>query len=72
MENFVVTFTDKKRSDGWVLLKNARDLAHAQSFLKSHYQNFSALYKESDFTDGYFPQGCLAEHNLRSWFDYVV
>ncbi len=72
---YFVTFgqKDRKRRDGYALIKNARDRDQAQKFAMSYYkEDFSMLYKEEEFTDGYFPLGVLEEHDLKYWHDYVV
>lgn len=74
MGNFVVTFgqKDRKRRDGWVLIRNAKNLDQAQAFaMKQYREEFAFLYKEEDFTEGYFPQGCIEEFDLEFWCDFV-
>lgn len=74
-ENYIITFgqKDKERRDGWVLLKNARDMEQARSFAFSTFgAEFSLMYREIDFNEGYFPKGCLEEFDLAVWQDKLI
>lgn len=75
MSTFIITFpeSDKARRDGWVRVINAKDLTQVVNYAKHEYKDeYSMIYEEAHFTEGYYPLGCLAEVDFRRWHDYVT
>lgn len=75
MATFIITFPqrDKARRDGWVWVINARDLAQVKNFADHEYKDdYSMIYEEEHFTEGYYPHGCLDEVDFKRWHDYVT
>lgn len=74
MANFVITFPEKNRErrDGWVRVVNAKNVEQVKNYAEHAYQDYSMIYAEENFHEGYFPHGCLEEVDFRGWHDYVT
>lgn len=76
MKTFIITFlqTDKRRRDGWIRVLNAVDAHQVKIFADHAYKNeYSMIYEEEQFFEGYYPLGCLMEIDLtKNWYDYVT
>lgn len=69
MKNFIVTFSfkDRERGEGWVLLKNVKDLTHAVNFANTNLKEFVHIYEPENFHDGVFRKGCIEEYDLQDY-----